>query len=240
MFFPPHCRRVFLKGPLNKQPSISTFRGMCRANSYIIFFPFPLETISRGFCAVSNLIFYIIYMERKYRIYRYTNILNGMKYDGATSSRWQSKRAGKDGENYIKMCRRFGEAILEYGWPNFKYEVLEDGLTKEEAKVREKYWIEHDNSIWPNGYNLEAGGKNGHSVNDDTKKRMLGHKCRYDVSKPVQQFTKDGQFKSEYPSITEASRQTGVNRSGIQLCVSHPDKHFSAGGYLWKRVSICN
>lgn len=175
-------------------------------------------------------------MERRYRIYRYTNILNGMKYVGCTSLRLQSTRAGKNGRQYIKMCRRFGEAILEYGWSNFKYEVLEDGLTKEEALEREKYWIEKENSIWPQGYNLEAGGKKGHSVNEDTKKRMLGHKCRYAVGKPVQQFTKDGQFKSEYPSITEASIRTGINRLCIQLCVNHPDKHFSAGGYLWKKV----
>lgn len=111
-------------------------------------------------------------MERNYRIYRYTNILNGMMYDGSTCQKYQSMRSGPGGEKYIKMCRRFGEAILEFGWPNFKYEVLEDGLTKEEALEREKYWIEHDNCVWPNGYNLEAGSKNGHSVNDETKKRM--------------------------------------------------------------------
>lgn len=111
-------------------------------------------------------------VEKKYRVYRYTNVVNGMKYHGSTSCKYQSHRAGKNGSQYIKMCRKFGEAILEYGWPNFKYEVLEDGLTKEEAEVREQYWIEKENSVWPNGYNLEAGGKKCHSVNDDTKRKM--------------------------------------------------------------------
>lgn len=95
--------------------------------------------------------------ERTYRIYRYTNILNGMKYHGKTCREYQSTRAGKEGSRYYD-CPKFGPAILEYGWSNFKYEVLEDGLTKEEANEREQYWIEKENSIWPNGYNVTLGG----------------------------------------------------------------------------------
>ena len=120
-------------------------------------------------------------MERKYRIYRYTNILNGMKYHGKTCRQHQSTRTGKNGNNYIQNCPKFGKAIKEYGWSNFKYEVLEDGLTKEEAEVREKYWIEHDNSIWPNGYNETLGGdgiKGFHPVRSKEyrKKQSESHK----------------------------------------------------------------
>lgn len=179
--------------------------------------------------------------EKKYRVYRYTNIVNGMKYLGSTSYKYQSHRAGKDGKNYIKMCRRFGEAILEYGWPNFKYEVLEDSLTKEEAEVREKYWIEKENSIWPNGYNLEAGGKDGHSVNDDTKRKMSENRkgislpCTFDQSKPIQQFTKDGHFVKEYPSLSEASRQTGILNTSI--CNNLKGRSKSSGNSIWRYAS---
>lgn len=53
-------------------------------------------------------------------------------------------------------------------------------------------------------------------------------------SKPVLQYTKGGQFIKEYPSITEAGRNTGINYSSIcQCCLG---KRKSAGGYIWKYV----
>lgn len=82
-----------------------------------------------------------------------------MKYDGCTC-RPQHKRAEKDGKGY-KRCKYFWTAILEFGWPNFKYEVLEDGLTREQANERERYWIEHDDCVWPKGYNCTHGGQGG-------------------------------------------------------------------------------
>lgn len=169
-------------------------------------------------------------MEKKYRIYRYTNILSGMKYHGKTCRKYQSVRAGHDGKGYY-LCPKFGEAIKEYGWLNFKYEVLEDGLTKEEAEVREKYWIEHDNSIWPNGYNIQSGGAGApgtHPIRSDEwkKKQSESHK-----GKRVCQYSKDGEFLAEYPSFHEASRQTGTTKECISRCCVGKIK--TAGGYVW-------
>lgn len=54
------------------------------------------------------------------------------------------------------------------------------------------------------------------------------------TSKPVQQYTLDGQFVAEYPSILEAQRQTGVcNVAIIQCCKNQKYRH-TAGGYIWK------
>lgn len=96
-------------------------------------------------------------MERKYHTYRYTNILNGMKYNGQTC-RNQSDRAGLKGKGY-KTSSRFWEGIQQYGWENFRCEILEEGLTQEEAWLKEQEHIREDNSQWPNGYNLASGGK---------------------------------------------------------------------------------
>ena len=54
-------------------------------------------------------------------------------------------------------------------------------------------------------------------------------------SKPVLQFSKDGEFIAEYPSIMEASRQTGCYQGNICRCCM--GKYKSAGGYLWKYAS---
>lgn len=51
-------------------------------------------------------------------------------------------------------------------------------------------------------------------------------------SKPVKQYTMDMGFVAEYPSIAEASRQSGIQQNSISLCCQGKLK--SAGGYIWK------
>jgi group I intron endonuclease len=147
-------------------------------------------------------------MKKIYRIYRYTNILNGMKYHGKTCRQHQSTRTGKNGKRYVENCPRFGEAIKEYGWSNFKYEVLEDGLTKEEAEVREQYWIEKENSIWPNGYNVTLGGDGTKGVH-----RVFSDEWRKKHSEAMK--GKQGFFKGKHH--TEEARkkisETGKGRT---------------------------
>lgn len=159
--------------------------------------------------------------ERIYHIYRYTNILNGMKYHGKTCLKYQGTRAGKEGRNYYK-CPKFGEAIKEYGWSNFKYEVLEDGLTKEEAEIREQYWIEKENSIWPNGYNMALGGAGTPGI----------HPWNKGQGTEVLQFTKDGQFLHKYSTPKEASLETGVCYHNILRCCK--GQRETAGESIWK------
>ena len=54
-------------------------------------------------------------------------------------------------------------------------------------------------------------------------------------SKPVLQFSKDGEFIAEYPSIMEASRQTGCYQGNICRCCM--GKYKSTGGYIWRYAS---
>lgn len=55
---------------------------------------------------------------------------------------------------------------------------------------------------------------------------------RKDLSKPVLQFTKSGEFVAEYPSLGEAERQTGTAHQHIGKCCNGKAK--SAGGFVWK------
>jgi group I intron endonuclease len=40
-----------------------------------------------------------------------------------------------------KNNSKFHNAILKYGWSNFKWEVLEDNINEEDLNSREEYWI---------------------------------------------------------------------------------------------------
>ena len=55
-------------------------------------------------------------------------------------------------------------------------------------------------------------------------------------SKAVIQLSKDGKFIAEYPSIREASRQTGCNKSHICDCCKGNRK--SASGFIWRYKEI--
>ena len=50
------------------------------------------------------------------------------------------------------------------------------------------------------------------------------------------QYSKDGKFIAEYPSIMEAERQTGCNNSHICQCCKGERK--SASGFIWKYKEI--
>ena len=53
------------------------------------------------------------------------------------------------------------------------------------------------------------------------------------VWKPVQQYTKEGEFVAEFKSIADAGRQTGINPSCISNCCMRKGREF-AGNYQWK------
>ena len=52
----------------------------------------------------------------------------------------------------------------------------------------------------------------------------------------ILQFSKDGEFIAEYPSIKEAERQTGCYHGNICNCCK--GKYKSAGGFIWRYKEI--
>lgn len=54
-----------------------------------------------------------------------------------------------------------------------------------------------------------------------------------DARSPVVALDKEGNFVSEYESMQEASRVTGIYVGSICNCCQHKPGHYSAGGYIW-------
>lgn len=61
-------------------------------------------------------------------------------------------------------------------------------------------------------------------------------------SKPILQYTLDGEFVAEYPSTREAERQTGIKQTNISNCcigaIRKGYKCKSAGGFIWKYKEV--
>jgi group I intron endonuclease len=108
-----------------------------------------------------------------HRIYLTTNLVNGKKYVGRCSkdSRWDS--------GYIGSGKLLKQAILKYGYENFKREILEelpDTATLREAIDLEKSWLlklDCKNSL--NFYNVSdntGGMGSGDKHSEQTKEKI--------------------------------------------------------------------
>lgn len=111
---------------------------------------------------------------KTFYIYRHTNLINGKIYIGQTCQK-PEYRWGKDGNGY-KNSPHFYAAIQEYGWENFKHEILEKDLTLEQANQKEKNLIALLKSNNPNyGYNIQEGGD--HAPQTERTKEKIRQKA---------------------------------------------------------------
>ena len=150
---------------------------------------------------------------KDYKIYMYTNRINGKVYVGQTR-RTLKLRAGSNGAMY-RPCTVFYRAIVKYGWENFEPTILAGGLSKEEANELEKYYIsKYDSCNHDCGYNISNGGSE--------------QEYAY---KEVYCYELNGEYIRSYKSLSDASVATGINIGHISQCCNGIYK--SAGGFIW-------
>ena len=83
-----------------------------------------------------------------WKIYKHT-APNGMAYIGQTITSLETRSGRKSGCNY-RSQERFYSAIQEFGWDNFKHEILLTVGTKEMANKAEEAMIVGYNTQWTN------------------------------------------------------------------------------------------
>lgn len=98
-----------------------------------------------------------------YSVYRHINKVNGKSYIGITRNTVEFRRtqhaynAFAAATNPKITDNKFYKAIRKYGTDNFDVEVLESGLSAEQAKEREIYYISLFDT-YNTGYNSTFGG----------------------------------------------------------------------------------
>lgn len=100
-------------------------------------------------------------------IYKFTNKITGESYIGQSKNiqkRYSKHKTCNDDNTY------FHKMLRHYGFHNFDFEVIEECLSFE-LNEREIYWIKKLKTLYPNGYNISAGGSKPHvnrlsSIND--------------------------------------------------------------------------
>ena len=91
---------------------------------------------------------------KKTGIYAITHRESGKKYVGQSINIDRRLYIHSLGNSEVIISR----AIKRYGFDAFDVEILEE-CCREQLGQRERHWIQHLNSLSPNGYNLTSGGE---------------------------------------------------------------------------------
>lgn len=175
--------------------------------------------------------------EKIYEIYKITDRINGKVYIGATSQGCgkrfkQHIWKANEGSNYA-----FHKAIRELGENNFEAETIEYVNSIDELKQREKYWIIQYRTTNPKyGYNSDCGGDIMFHTEESKAKISAIHKGRDQSSryKAVLQYDENGNFISEFPSLSHACEFTKICRASLIRGLKHSFKGRSkVNPYIW-------
>lgn len=175
-------------------------------------------------------------------IYKYTSP-SGKVYIGQTVNE-QSRR-----NNFLRINESYAgdkidKARLKYGPENFKYEVILKIETEDQKYLldilnkSEIYYISKYNSII-NGYNILEGGDQTAAVKTEEQIQKQADSLRkyYETHenpncKHVLQYTKQGNFKQEWDSLSSAAEYYNCDVRNISNCCRGICK--TACQYIWR------
>ena len=165
---------------------------------------------------------------------------------------------------HCKSQPKLYNAILKYGWDNFKVDIL--WSTTDDANITyilnqlEEDFVNLYDSV-NIGYNCMSGGGSKGRPSKETKKKMsetaIGrvmsdetkhilsinakpissetrHKMNKSCKKDILQYTKGHIFIKEWNGVIEASNELNIDSSSISKCLKNKRK--TAGGFIWKYI----
>lgn len=177
-------------------------------------------------------------------IYQYSSP-KGKLYIGQTLGKQRKRKDKHKYEAYTKKCNTpFGNAIRKYGWKKIKktYKILEvvEAKNKKDLKriltEKENYYIKKFDTFTPKGYNVKITNqkkigeyRNKESMYEKISNSLKGKYTNEENprSKEIINYTTG----EKYPSISEATRQTGIHTQSICRCLK--SKSLTAGGFQW-------
>lgn len=112
-------------------------------------------------------------------IYKIENKINGKLYIGQSfnvDKRWRA-------HVYKNTTSAIHQSIVKYGKDNFNFEIICSSKNIDDLNWLEQYFIAKYNTMTPNGYNLDQGGRNCPKTKESIekgaiKKRGMAYKNR--------------------------------------------------------------
>ena len=146
-------------------------------------------------------------------IYKATNKTNGKAYIGQTTKSLECRISAHMREARIgkRSKSAFHNALLKYGLDSFEIEVIETCDTIDHLNERERHWIAVLNTISPNGYNIEEGGKH-FLMSEATKAKLRGQKRSEQTRRIISQINRN-RSPEWNKKISEATKGRTLNEN---------------------------
>lgn len=153
-------------------------------------------------------------------IYKIINSDNDKVYIGQTSEKLEDRFKRHIGYQAKSYTTKIHRAIRKYGKDKFSITEIDRAITQEELDMKEKYWIEHYNSV-EDGYNISEGGLScggdtlsNHPDLDVIKKKISeavkgGNNPNVSRVKAINIITKE---EFEYNSMKECQSEMQIDR----------------------------
>jgi hypothetical protein len=106
------------------------------------------------------------------------------------------------------------KSLVKYGFIHHKFEVIESNLSKEDANIREIFYIKIFKDL-KTSLNCTDGGNNTSNI----------------IKTPIIQFDLNGNHIQEFPSIIDAANSLNIIHQKISICLSK--KRYYSSGFLW-------
>lgn len=176
-------------------------------------------------------------------IYKYTSP-SGKCYIGQTINEKRRRNDFLNEKDKSYAGPKINNARKKYGPKNFEYEILfaVESYVKEEVRdllnQKEIQYIEMFDSFY-NGYNSDRGGNTcSHVITEETKQKLSESITKFyethesELAKPILQYSLDGKFIREWPSIHKAAVYYKVKDSTIgEVCRGYRNY---CGDYTWR------
>lgn len=139
-------------------------------------------------------------------VYCITNMINHKQYIGITND-YKRRWANHISYQAPERAQVIHKAIEKYGKDNFKFEILFEGLSREEASDKEVSLIKSMNTRVPNGYNVSLGGDCG-----PTGVQKFGaENANAHLTKEEAQYIKDNRYQPALLLYQEFSDKLSYN-----------------------------
>ena len=176
---------------------------------------------------------------RRAGIYCIINTVNQKKYVGSSKNlqmrlMQHRSRLRKNVHDNIKLQRSWNK----YGEANFQFYILEF-CEEEQLSNREQFYID-SMKPWFNVIleveRVSIPKESRAKMSKSRKEGISNGTIELYQEKPIYQYSLDGDFIAEYPSIKQAAIACDINRSSINRFLSSIYK--KGGNFLWSLIKV--
>lgn len=154
-------------------------------------------------------------------IYQAKNKINGKLYVGMTIQGLEVRKEAHEynvSKNKLE-CPIFYNAIKKYGKDGFEWSAIDEAPTQAELCIKEIYWISELNTIYPNGYNMAAGGNSPPNLTLNPRKveicKKISNSLKGRTYEDIHGKEKADQLKKERSKALEGKKKSSSARENM-------------------------